>query len=91
LKCSLSSQQLQRLLSWIVSLLSILDFLLLGVSTTTYERTVTTLYLFMCKVTDDSVTSWQVASLSCWLVLGKKLLFWLKEAKRIFLYHLLKH
>jgi hypothetical protein len=89
LKCSLRSQQFQRLLFWIVSLLSILDFLLLGVSTT-YERTVKIVYLFMCKVKDDSVASWRVASLSWhmawWAVVGKKkLLLWLKEAKRIIL------
>jgi hypothetical protein len=46
-----------------VSLLSILDFLLLGVFTT-YERTVKIVYLFMCKVKDDSKATWRVASLS---------------------------
>ena len=68
LKCSLRSPQLQRLLSWIVSLVTILDFLLLGVSTT-YEMTIKTLYLFMCKVQDDGVASWWVASLP-WCVVG---------------------
>ena len=67
-------------------MVSILDFLLLGVSTT-YERTVKTLYLFMCKVPDDTVAS-GVASLAWWVVV-EEVLFWLrwliKEAKRIFL------
>jgi hypothetical protein len=67
-----------------VSLVSILDFLLLAVSTT-YERTVKALYLFMCRVLDDTLASW-VASLP-WMV--EEVLFWLRslimQANRRFL------
>ena len=54
-----------------------MDFLHLGVSTTC-KRTAKIFYLFDCKVQDDGVASWWLASLPWWMVVGEEELhFWL--------------